>query len=89
MVRVMESLYQHRTEDQLAGENWNAFEQYIRDVFSYNGVQQWWRIRSTHFTKPFRAHVNGHIKDGENDANFYGERGVASVPTGNSSEGVA
>ena len=74
MVRVMESLYQHRTEDQFAGENWEAFEQYIRDVFSYPGAQQWWRIRSSHFTQPFQAHVDGHITRAGEDANFYGER---------------
>ncbi|MGR8949745.1 MAG: hypothetical protein ACU84Q_17015 [Gammaproteobacteria bacterium] len=73
MVRVMESLYQHRTEDQFAGENWDAFERYIRDVFSYEGAQQWWQTRSGHFTKPFQAHIAAHISASDKQASVYGE----------------
>ena len=73
MVRVMESLFQHRSEDQFRGENWEALDEYMKDVFSYAGVQQWWQLRARYFTKAFQAHVISHINAGHEPANFYGE----------------
>ena len=73
MVRVMENLFQHRAEDQFKGENWDAFDRYIRDTFSYKGVQQWWQARSHYFAKSFQAHVDKHISEESAHPGVYGE----------------
>lgn len=73
MVRVMENLFQHRSEDQFKGENWDAFDHYIRDIFGYKGVQQWWQTRSHYFTKSFQAHVATHISEESAHPGVYGE----------------
>jgi hypothetical protein len=73
MVRVMESLFQHRTEDQIKGENWDAFEAYARDIFSCTGVQQWWQTRSSYFTKSFQDYVAQHLAENPEHLNIYGE----------------
>jgi hypothetical protein len=74
MVRVMDSLYQHRTEDQFRGENWEAFDYYIRDVFRHAGVQQWWQTRSHFYTSSFQTHVETHLTEGNEPINLYGVR---------------
>ena len=61
MVRVMESLYEHRAEDQLKGEIWRAFDRYIKEIFLYPGIQQWWETRSLFFTESFQTYINQYM----------------------------